>query len=114
MHPPIPGRRRPNLPVGRVAAYHRVESTAGIRKEKRVTGWYGTFNEDRLISEFIPKVSDIVALGEVSYPILITSYELKAETLFRFESGGKHDRRTRNSPEIYEAVIRSGTEHLIL
>jgi hypothetical protein len=47
--------------MDRVAAYQCVEDAVDIAKGKRITGWYRTFSEDRLIAEFIPKVSQYVA-----------------------------------------------------
>ena len=104
-------RTQRNIPVDRVAAYQCVEDAVGIAKGKRVTGWYCTFSEDRLISEFIPKVFEYVALAEASFPILITSYQLEPKTDVKKDGarGVKFDRRSRKSPEKYEAVIRSAT-----
>ena len=105
-----------NIPVDRVAAYQCVEDAVGIAKGKRVTGWYRTFSEDRLKSEFIPKVSEYVALEEASFPILITSYLLEPKTNVRIESarGVKFGRRSRKFPEKYEAVIRSAADYTLL
>ena len=102
--------------MDRVAAYQCVENAVGIAKGKRVTGWYRTFNEDLLKSEFIPKVSEYVALEEASFPILITSYQLESKTNVRLESarGVKFDRRRRKSTEKYEAVIRSAADYMLL
>ena len=108
-------RTQRNIPVDRVAAYQCVEDAVGIAKGKRVTGWYRTFGEGRLISEFIPRVSQYVALEETSFPILITPYQLEHQlepkTNVKEDSarGVKFDRRSRKSPEKYEAVIRSAT-----
>ena len=82
----------------------------------RITGWYRTFGEGRLISEFIPWVSQYVALEEASFPILITSYQLEPKINVKEDSarGVKFDRRSRKSPEKYEAVIRSATDYMLL
>ena len=109
-------RTQRNIPVDRVAAYQCVEDAVGIAKGKRVTGWYRTFSEGRLISDFIPRVSQYVALEEASFPILITSYQLEPKTNVKEDSarGVKFDRRSRKSPEKYEAVIRFATDYMLL
>ena len=109
-------RTQRNIPVDRVAAYQCVEDAVDIAKGKRITGWYHTFSEDRLIAEFIPKVSQYVALEEASFPILITSYQLEPKTDAKEEIDKrvKFDRRSRKSPEKYEAVIRSAADYMLL
>ena len=59
--PPSQSRRK--LSEYRVSAYECTVEDSAVIKGTRITGWYGMFDEQRLIHEFVPKLSEYARHG---------------------------------------------------
>ncbi|MBA7596249.1 hypothetical protein ES703_03219 [subsurface metagenome] len=116
-----------NLPEARISAYECEVNMSGRpvkRKEhKYVKGWYGHFNEKRLLGELIPKLQEYLP-GGYSYPFLITTHRLEAKTTADISpppgrkraraSDIRFQRRRRSSPQEWVAVVLSATTYKLL
>jgi hypothetical protein len=111
-----------NLSEHRLGAYECIAEGSTVRKGTWVAGWYGTFSEDRLREEIMPKLSEYVQQSLASYPILITSYMLEAKTDACIdgdtekakERDVKFRPRRRRMSQQYEAIVHSKTRYQLL
>lgn len=111
-----------NLPEHRLGAYECIAEGSTVRKGKWVAGWYGTFSEDRLREEILPKLSEYVQQSLASYPIVITSYMLEDKTDVWIDGNTKKAKardvkfrpRRRRTSQQYEAIVHSNTRFQLL
>ena len=117
--PPPQSRRK--LSEHRISAYECCVEGSAVMKGKRVTAWYGMFDELRLIHDIVPKLSEYARHG-ASYPFVVTSHTLEGKTDVWVVPPGQQDQardvkfrpRRRRTAQQNKAVVYSPTRYELL
>lgn len=112
-----------NIPAGVITAFEcKILPSEQIIPDRRVVSWKGTFSEERLREQIIPKLAQY-AEQDWNFPFLIITHQLQKTTAAHFKrpitgraksTDIRIDHRKRNTEQIQVAIIQSRTQFKLL